>query len=310
MEADKNRILREVLGSYYISGQEMMFECPKCDHHKKKLSVNLEKNVFKCWVCDYSGTNLTYLIRRHGTWQNREDWLVYDGRVNIEEFDKIFAQTPQLQESITLSLPDEFISLASPNLTKAGLNAREYLSGRQIDLEDILKWRIGYCPTGDYSGRIIIPSFNLSGNVNYYVARTFKDDWPKYKNPPVSRDVIFNELFIDWSKDLIVVEGVFDAIVAGNAVPLLGSTLNERSKLFLEIIKKRPNVYFALDRDASKKQDKMIKKFLQYDVPVYAISIGNFDDVGSMTKEQFEEYMKKATFIESDDYLLYQTLTL
>ncbi len=40
------------------------------------------------------------------------------------------------------------------------------------------------------------------------------------------------------------------------------------------------------------------------------IDIDSHEDVGSMTKEQFKEYKKNATLIESDDYLLYQALTL
>ena len=38
----------------------------------------------------------------------------------------------------------------------------------------------------------------------------------KYYNPPVEKDFIFNELYLDWNKDITIVEGVFDAIVARN----------------------------------------------------------------------------------------------
>ncbi len=32
---------------------------------KRKLSVNFDKNVFKCWVCKYSGKDVKILIRDH-----------------------------------------------------------------------------------------------------------------------------------------------------------------------------------------------------------------------------------------------------
>ena len=69
-------------------------------------------------------------------------------------------------------------------------------------------------------------------------------------------------------------------------------------------------MFFALDSDASSKQEKMIKKFLQYDITVSSIAIGGYEDVGSMPQKHFQECKKNATLIESDDYLLYQALTL
>mgnify|MGYP005631781647 CR=1 FL=1 len=42
---------------------------------------------------------------------------------------------------------------------------------------------------------------------HYFVARTYNGDAYKYKNPNASKDIIFNELFIDWNTDLVLVEG-------------------------------------------------------------------------------------------------------
>jgi hypothetical protein len=88
----------------------------------------------------------------------------------------------------------------------------------------------------------------------------------KYLNPPVSKNVVFNELFVDWDEPVILVEGLFDAIVAGqNAIPILGSTLREQSKLFQAIVINDSPVYLALDEDAKKKQDYIVKLFFKYD---------------------------------------------
>ena len=72
---------------------------------------------------------------------------------------------------------------------------------------------------------IVIPSFDDDGDVNYFAARSYNGDSYKYKNPRASKNIVFNELFVNWNADLTIVEGAFDAIVAGNAVPILGSTL-------------------------------------------------------------------------------------
>ena len=42
----KLKILKEVLGSPFYHGKENLFYCPKCKHHKKKMSINLDKNKF------------------------------------------------------------------------------------------------------------------------------------------------------------------------------------------------------------------------------------------------------------------------
>jgi len=40
MFEDKKRIVTQILGSYYQSGNEYLYHCPYCDHHKKKFSIN------------------------------------------------------------------------------------------------------------------------------------------------------------------------------------------------------------------------------------------------------------------------------
>ena len=98
---------------------------------------------------------------------------------------------------------------------------------------------------------------------------------------------------------------MFDAVVAGeNSAPLLGSTLTERSKLFHEIVKNDTPIYLALDPDASKKTDKIIKLLLKYDVEIYDVKIGPHKDVGEMTKKQFFERKHSAEVLDLDNYLL------
>ena len=72
--------------------------------------------------------------------------------------------------------------------------ALNYLKYRNVSKNDIVRWRIGFCRTGEYAGRVCIPSFDEEGNLSYFIARTYKNDFPKYKNPPVDRNVVFNEL--------------------------------------------------------------------------------------------------------------------
>jgi DNA primase len=185
----------------------------------------------------------------------------------------------------------------------------KYLQKRGVTKADILKWKIGYCFGGEYRNRIIVPSFDSDGDVSYFIARSYSGDSYKYKNPKASKDITFNELYIDWNKDLVLVEGVFDALVAGNAVPILGSTLRTGSRLLREIVRNDTPIYIALDPDAAAKERKIIKTLLEYDVELYKIDVAGYEDVGSMPRDVFVERKNNATFIDSGDYLLLDLLS-
>jgi DNA primase len=208
-----------------------------------------------------------------------------------------------------LELPEEFISLCPDKIPATGLYAMKYLQNRGVTKADILKWKIGFCFGGEYRNRIIIPSFDNEGDVSYFIARSYSGDSYKYKNPRSSKDITFNELYVDWNKDLILVEGVFDALVAGNAVPILGSTLRKGSKLLQEIVRNDTPIYIALDPDVADKERRIIKTLLQYDIELYKIDVSGHEDVGSMSKSVFEERKKNATFIDNDNYLLLDLLS-
>ena len=254
---EKNKalpILRQVLGSEKkTSKDEYYYKCPSCDHHKRKLAVNIHKNVFHCWVCDYRGRSIRRLIRRFGSFTNLKRWDEITGRMDLRDFADLFVDRDEKEPPPKIELPEEFISLTSETPPRTAAYAIRYLKERGVSYADIVKWKIGYCFDGLYRGRVVIPSFDDDGDPNYFIARSYIKDSYKYKNPPSSKDIVFNELFVDWNEDLVLVEGVFDAIRAGNAVPILGSTLRSDSKLLRKIVFNDTPVYMALDPDAADK---------------------------------------------------------
>ena len=309
-ESKKLNILKEILGECSHVGNEYLFYCFNCRHHKKKLSVNISKNAAKCWICDWNTKNLSRIVKRLGNFNQRKDWNELTGEVEITEYDKIFDFSETVEEKEQLpELPAEFQTLCNRDHSLTSLPARRYLRERGITQQDILFWKMGYAVSGEYENRIIIPSFNNDGKINYFVGRRYDGGgWSKYKNPDVSKDLVFNELYIDWSEDVTIVEGVFDAIKAKNAIPILGSTMRESSKLFKQIIKHDPAVYIALDPDAEKKAERLINDLLQYDAEVYKISIPYGMDVGDMSHEQFLECKRNAKLINGNDYFLLNKL--
>ncbi len=310
--SEKTKIVEEILGKYYNSGDEMLFRCPRCNHHKPKMSVNVDKDVFKCWVCDYSGTSIYRLVRKYGNYDQRNLWQELSGVVQLSNFEEkiksLFEGVEESDEIYRTSLPEGFVSLTNKDLSRSAQIAKRYLLRRGITEEDILYWKIGYCSKGEFEGRIVIPSFDKEGYINYFVGRTYKDHWKKYLNPNIPKNnIVFNHLYLDFDEDLIITEGIFDAIKAGrNSVPILGSSLKEGSLLFQEIVNNDTPIYVALDQDAEKKALSLIKRLLKYGIEMHKVDISPFNDVGEMTREQFLQKKEKAKLLTTENYLQYK----
>ena len=303
---EKLSILHNILGKSYKSNEEHLFACPYCGHHKNKFSVNVEKNVYKCWICDARGKNLLRVIRRFGSFSQQERWKELSGhREDLGEFDRLFeVEVVVEQREQVLEMPQGFRSLTRGLGDKSSLRALKYLSERGIDKYDILKWKMGFTTEGSFRNRIIIPSFNQNGDLNYFIARTFSDDYRRYMNPPVSRNIIFNELYVDFEEEVTIVEGVFDAIKAYNAVPILGSTIRETSKLFRKIVNNDTPVLLALDPDARKKSEAIKRLFLKYGIEVREVEYTDERDIGDMSKEEVSVLSQNAHFVKSYDSLI------
>ena len=304
MIAEKIKLVTDVLGRPRRQSSEHLYRCPYCNHHKKKFSVNFERNVYKCWICDAHGRNLRRVIRRFGDFKQLKEWDKISGIVDFssEKFELFKEEVPEAPQRI--ELPKEFKTLTG-KVTPADLRAFSYLQNRGLTKTDMLRYKIGYCSEGEYEGRIIIPSFDYDGYVNYFIARSFNDHWMRYKNPNASRNIIFNELNIDWDSDVVLVEGVFDAIFAGNAVALLGSTLREESRLFQHIIKNDSSVFIALDPDAEKKAMKIARTLLKYDVEVWKVDIPEDSDVASIGASEFQKLKENAVLLrDNQDFIL------
>lgn len=298
----KRKILSNFLGRSYKSNEEYLYKCPKCNHHKRKLSVNFDKNVFKCWICDYSGKNIFYLVRSHGSHLDKQDWKKVANIIDFSEQEK------EIQK-IEVELPKEFITLTGKHVSPLSIPARKYLINRGITEEQIVWWKMGYCPDGKYANRVVVPSFDMDGELTYFISRSYDNNWIKYLNPPAEKDFIFNELYLDWNKDITIVEGVFDAVAVGNAIPLLGSTIKEDSYVFQTIVEKCDTLYFALDADAAAKEDKIINLFMSYGIECYKIDTTGFDDVGEMDKATYKKRKENAELLSFGNYLerlLYQ----
>ena len=194
-------LLEKVLNkSYQMKNGEHAFYCPFCNHHKKKLQVNCETQKWHCWVCNKGGHKIGILLRKINAPKNI-----------ISEVLKVLGDykgTRYEKEKVTeydISLPNSYSPLLKKSDDPLYKNAISYLRRRGIDGRDILRYSIGYCPKGSYSNRIIIPSYDADGKLNYFIARDmFPNSKFKYKNPPMSKDTVAFELLINWNEPIVL----------------------------------------------------------------------------------------------------------
>ena len=294
-------ILDTVLGvGSSLKGNEQAHHCPFCNHHKKKLQVNLDTQRWHCWVCDSKGRSIQSLLRKLNVDVrdlNRLKDIYGEDDYTLVEKDEYVAK---------LQLPSEFKQLHfKPKGFQPEYNqALNYLKERGITQADIVKYNIGYCSEGLYFGRIIVPSYDENGDLNYFIARSYyKEERMKYKNPPVNRDVIVFENQINWNEPITLVEGVFDSFsVKRNCIPLLGKFL--LSKLKNKIIEKGvKEVTILLDSDAITDSTKHTDYFIKNGINVKNI-IPTGKDAGDMGFKAVRELLKGATQTGWDDLVL------
>jgi hypothetical protein len=121
----------------------------------------------------------------------------------------------------------------------------------------------------------------------------------KYRNPIADRtNVIFNEINLNWNKEITLVEGPFDLLKCDyNTTPVLGSELDANYKLFQKILLHKTPVLLAFDNDlrAQQKQMKIAELLNEFDIKVRIFENPYKDkDIGDMTKEQFLELKEKS----------------
>ena len=256
---------------------------------KKKLSLRVDNEFFHCWVCGLRGKGLAYFFKRYK--QNYYNTAVSIFEKKVEE--KAEEILPDLE------LPNNFKLLATirkdddPDLRQC----RSYMISRGFSQNDLWYYRVGAVSSGRYRRRVIIPSFDDAGFLNYFTGRSIDPDVTrKYINPKVKRtDIIFNDLNINWGDPLTLVEGPFDMMKSvQNSTCLLGSSLSEKHALFKKIVANHTPVVLALDPDAKEKMQNIARLLSSYDIAVSCADISPYGDVGEMPMGEMEKRVKES----------------
>lgn len=323
--SDKVTYIEKVFGRGYLApnGKNIEVWCPMCaptDKKKKKLAIRVEDDANHCWTCGWRSRSMFSLVLKYGTREELEEYKsVY---MSSNEANRLERQKNCLivtEENIRqeIILPSDFRALVSMDgqLDPDHVAVCHYATvERGLSERDLWYYKVGSSNKFKWHRRVIMPSFDAAGNLNYLVGRAID---PKarcrYDAPMVDKsDIIFNEINIDWSKPLVLCEGPFDLVrCTDNTVPLLGSNgINEGTLLFEKIVVNNTPVLLGLDADTLyTKTPYIARKLVSYGIDVKIIDYTPFKkhDPGEMSKAEFIDAMSQA---KSFDWLNYIQLKL
>jgi len=262
-------------------------------------------------VCGLKGRSLTSLYKKYAP-SRLDDIKKLTGKAA-----RLFSDdVEEVEVEAKIKIPAGF-KLLGPMIGKARdpdiRAALAYCKTRGLGARDLWHYRMGTCTTGRFRRRVIIPSFDEEGSLNYYSGRSIDEsNGMKYINASVPKvSVVFNDINIDWSKELALVEGPFDLVKCDvNSTCLLGSHLSIDSLLFKKIVVNQTPTVVALDPDAQKKSHEIAKMLSSYGISVRMAAIPENKDVGDMSLKEFSAIRSSAQnwFVEDRLYNLISSI--
>ncbi len=291
---EKISFLNKVFGKSKLQNNqiELMVPCPFCKaKNKLKMNIRLDSDLWHCWVCNEKGRSLGRLIKQKAPQKVSEYY---------QKFAKNFTYNYTPEDSLqfdAVSLPDGFLLVMENLHIPAAKAVYRYAKERGLSDEDIWQNRIGFSEEWSLSRRLIIPSFDADGVLNYWTARSIdSENKYRYINAKTNKKaLVFNEIDLDYSKPVHLVEGPFDLLKTRhqNATCLLGSSLSESSLLFYNLVVFCDEVVLCLDSDAQSKQDNIADSLLAYDKEVYYVDPPPGIDWGDTEKERVDLLFKE-----------------
>lgn len=234
------------LGQVKKNYNGIKYDCPIClkagsGIDKFNLEISIKKNMFHCWCCGYSGS-IYKIVKERG----------------FKEFLHLFKTFTLIKEE------DEEEGKKIFELPKYCLNvlndkdSTDYLLSRGLTKEKIREREIKFCYAGQFKDGIIFPSYSLEGELTAFIIH-----FPKQKRYSIRKGpnfVGFYESFIDKKSPIILVEGVYDALVVPNALPMLGThSITSTLLTFLS----NTNVIYIPDTDVKEPLRKQTMKTLK-----------------------------------------------
>lgn len=262
-------LLERVASDVQESGGQLSCTCPFCRHHRVSFYVHARKGLWNCKYCGRRGRGkqLVDELRKLG--------LLHDALALATD-----DEDDELQPA-AIKLPDEFERLRFP-ITAGNRRFWRYATRRHLTPELVQTYHIGFCRTGRYAGRLIVPVTH-GGQLVSFVARAIARTEPrKIMTPPGNRQsqYLFN-LERCVGDCVTIVEGVFDCLVLPEqAVASLGKRLTD-AQVQLLVAAGYLRVNIAWDADAQREAEDAAARLIPLaDVRMVMLTEGDPSELG------------------------------
>jgi len=334
--------LTDNLGDPLRIEDELRYNCPFCDdgRNRHKLYVSTDKRVWNCFNCgrhgyitsllakiydvDYKEANdiasslgiSALTISPNSEISDEEKLLVYVKNTTVNENKKD-------DDNLELK-PAPFIhgykSLKDNYMLPEAKPFLKYINKRGFTSEDIVKHGIGYVTDGYFrkpdsdiisvNNSLVFLTYGLDGKYIYWNTRSIEPNpYVKSINAPIydgcysKKTAIFNFNSAIKEKNIVITEGVPDAITLGNSgVGTFGKQVtSEQIKLILDNISKDQNIYVMLDMDAKPYIERLGRKLSNYHKNTYMVINPTGKDANSLGRDKAWEIIN-ANSVKVDDY--------
>lgn len=270
-------------------GKEALLPCIFHGGEKRKLYISLETGKFICFKCEAKGTFKSFI-------QKTKQVLGLD-KLDFKIDSSLVEESEPLGPPPKVEYPEGFFFFDGKEGTE-GKKALDYLYKRGIAENEIYFYKLGYCIFGKYANRILVPVFEDKELVSF-VARDYTGfSTIKVLTPPGYGTVgikqyLFNFDSASLFSEIILTEGVFDAISAGiRAVALFGKTPTEIQ--FNKIVKAKKDVVVCLDADAQKEAQKLALRLSLHGLRARLARMPEGYDPNSIPKEDLLKVINNA----------------
>jgi len=312
-----SELLSTVGGKQTPKGSEYIVHCWVCD--QDKIYFNTDKAVGWCVKCER--TVRVQDIARHLAGiplQSIEQFLAdfrAEERHRVGFRDSVIEALlggGQLEKQLKeVNFPDEYRSLRDGRNSVVGKKAIKYLEGRGFDIEMLMRMEFGYCATGRYANRIIVPTFE-EGRLVYWQARDFTgtaDPKKKILNPPMDdfpngkSEVIFNYDGVETLPLVVITESWGSALgVGAQAVGINGQRLSARQ--LSKLVQLDASIFVVLlDPGAERFTWEIAEQLSAYKTTL--LSFLTTGDPNEVTKKVLNESFRNAITYSKEAHIRY-----
>lgn len=334
-------LVRETAGEEKDAGTNYHYNCPLCGDLKHRFYINKKTGMWFCHNEQRGGNPYQFvmelysvgfkeasdILESYGYEQN--DWRPKEGETELTSEELLRLHIKTQGRSRTMNQESEKRRLTCPpfpsntKLLMNNFNNPEaypffnYLHQRGVELNQIKKYRICYCPRGTFErgdgkeislfNHLVFPA-TVNGKVAYWNTRSIdKQAMIKSFNAPEQEgthsagDVVFNLDRAKKTGSIVIQEGVFDALTTGDSgVATYGKGVTKKqAKMVVEAAKEtNSNVYLYLDKDAWKHLVHYRKRLhsLEPELPVYYVLPKTREDANDLGRQKVWELIDSAVY--------------